>query len=97
MYRNVHIYKALLVAKGFRQVQGVDYDETFSPVAMLESIRIILAIAAYFDYEIWQMDVKTTFLNENPTEDVYMTQPEGSTFKSIRIILAIAAYFDYEI
>ncbi|MBJ4058719.1 hypothetical protein JGD43_25720, partial [Salmonella enterica subsp. enterica serovar Goldcoast] len=49
---NVHIHKARLVAKGFRQVQGVDYDETFSPVAMLKSIRIILAIAAYFDYEI---------------------------------------------
>ena len=49
---NVQIYKARLVAKGFRQVQGVDYDETFSPVAMLKSIRIILAIAAYFDYEI---------------------------------------------
>jgi hypothetical protein len=43
----VHIYKARLVAKGFRQVQGVDYDETFSPVAILKSIRIILAIAAY--------------------------------------------------
>jgi hypothetical protein len=50
---NVHIYKARLVAKGFRQVQGVDYDETFSLLAMLKSIRIILAIAAYFDYEIW--------------------------------------------
>lgn len=74
---NVHIYKARLVAKGFRQVQGVDYDETFSPVAMLKSIRIILAIAAYFDYEIWQMDVKTAFLNGNLTEDVYMIQPEG--------------------
>ena len=49
---NVHIHKARLVAKGFRQVQGVDYDETFSPVAMLKSIRIILAIATYFDYEI---------------------------------------------
>ena len=49
---NVHIHKARLVAKCFRQVQGVDYDETFSPVAMLKSIRIILAIAAYFDYEI---------------------------------------------
>jgi hypothetical protein len=73
---NVHIHKARLVAKGFRQVQGVDYDETFSPVAMLKSIWIILAIAAYFDYEIWQMDVKTTFLNGNLTEDVYMTQPE---------------------
>jgi hypothetical protein len=60
---NVHIHKARLVAKGFRQVQAVDYDETFSPVVMLKSIRIILAIAAYFNYEIWQMDVKTTFLN----------------------------------
>jgi hypothetical protein len=67
---NVHIHKARLVAKGFRQVQGVDYDETFSAVAMLKSIRIILAIAAYFDYEIWQMDVKTAFLNGNLTEDV---------------------------
>ena len=74
---NVHIYKAWLVAKGFRQVQGVDYDETFSPVAMLKSLRIILSIAAYFDYEIWQMDVKTTFLNGNLTEDVYIMQPEG--------------------
>jgi hypothetical protein len=50
---NVHIYKARLVAKGFWQVQGIDYDETFSPVATLKSIRIILAIAAYFDYDIW--------------------------------------------
>ena len=44
--------KARLIAKGFRQVQGVDYDETFSPVAMLKSVWIILAIVAYFDYEI---------------------------------------------
>ena len=69
--------KARLVAHGFRQVQGVDYDETFSPIAMLKSVQIILDIAAYFDYEIWQMDVKTDFLNGNLTEDVYMMQPEG--------------------
>ena len=69
---NLSIHKARLVAKGFRQVQGVDYDETFSPVAMLRSVRILLAIAAYFDYEIWQMDVKTAFLNGNLKEDVYM-------------------------
>ena len=74
---NVYIHKARLVAKGFKQIHGIDYDETFSPVAMLKSIRIILAIAAYFDYEIWQMDVKTAFLNGNLNEDVYMTQPEG--------------------
>jgi hypothetical protein len=61
-----------LSLKWFRQVPGVDYDETFSLVAMLKSIRIILAIAAYFDYEIWQMDVKTAFLNGNLDEDMYM-------------------------
>jgi hypothetical protein len=72
MDRNVHVYKARLVVKGFRQVQGIDYDETFSLVAMLKSIWIILAIAIYFDYEIWQMNVKTTFLNGNLEEDVYM-------------------------
>ena len=44
---------------------------------MLKSVRIVLAIAAYFDYEIWQMDVKTAFLHGNLTEDVYMIQPEG--------------------
>ena len=74
---NITIHKARLVAKGFTQVPGVDYDETFSPVAMLRSVRILLAIAAYFDYEIWQMDVKTAFLNGNLKEDVYMIQPEG--------------------
>jgi hypothetical protein len=74
---NVTIYKARLVTKGFRQIQGVDYDETFSPVAMLKSVRIMLAIAAFFDYEIWQMDVKTVFLNGNIEEELYMVQPKG--------------------
>ncbi|KAK8534679.1 hypothetical protein V6N12_057323 [Hibiscus sabdariffa] len=74
---NVQTYKGRLVAKGFRQIHGVDYDETFSPVAMIKSIRILLAIAAFHDYEIWQMDVKTAFLNRKLEEDVYMTQPEG--------------------
>ena len=60
---NVTIYKARLVAKGFWQVQGVDYDETFSPIVMLKSVWIMLAIAAFYNYEIWQMDVKTAFLN----------------------------------
>ena len=74
---NVQTYKGRLVAKGFCQIQGVDYDETFSPVAMIKSIRILLAIAAFHDYEIWQMDVKTAFLNGKLEEDVYMIQPEG--------------------
>ena len=54
---NMTTYKARLVAKGFTQIHGIDYDETFSPVAMFKSIGIILAIAAFYDYEIWQMDV----------------------------------------
>ena len=78
----VETYKARLVAKGYRQKEGIDYDETFSPVAMLKSIRILLAIAAYYDYEIWQMDVKTAFLNGELKEDVYMTQPKGYTSMS---------------
>ena len=74
---NVHTYKVRLVVKDFRQTHGIDYNETFSPIAILKSIRILLAVTAYYDYEIWQMDVKTTFLNGNLLEDVYMTQPEG--------------------
>ena len=70
-------FKSRLVAKGFKQTHGIDYDETFSPVVMLKSIRILLAIVACNDYEIWQMDVKTTFLNGNLLKDVYMTQPKG--------------------
>ncbi|KAK8708347.1 hypothetical protein V6N13_059389 [Hibiscus sabdariffa] len=74
---NVQTYKGRLVAKGFRQIHGIDNDETFSPVAMFKSIRILLAIATFHDYEIWQMDIKTAFLNGKLEEDVYMTQPEG--------------------
>ncbi|GJY24322.1 retrotransposon protein, putative, ty1-copia subclass [Tanacetum coccineum] len=58
----VHTYKARLVAKGCTQTYGIDYEETFSPVADIRAIRILIAIAAYYDYEIWQMDVKTAIL-----------------------------------
>ncbi|GJR78054.1 retrotransposon protein, putative, ty1-copia subclass [Tanacetum coccineum] len=73
----VHTYKARLVAKGYTQTHGIDYEKTFSPVAKIKSIRIMLAIVAFHDYEIWQMDVKTAFLNGKLTEDVFMAQPEG--------------------
>ena len=82
MEGNVITYKARIVAKGYRQRQGIDYDETFSPVAMLKSIRILLAIVAHHDYEIWKMDVKMTFLNGNLLEEVYLTQPEGFIFEN---------------
>ncbi|GJZ53298.1 retrotransposon protein, putative, ty1-copia subclass [Tanacetum coccineum] len=59
----VHTYKARLVAKGYTQTPRIDYEETFSPVADIRAIRILIVIAAYYDYEIWQMDIKTVFLN----------------------------------
>ncbi|KAA0063354.1 gag/pol protein [Cucumis melo var. makuwa] len=68
----VQTFKARLVAKGYTQVEEVDYEETFSLVAMLKSIRIFLSITAYFDYETWQMDVKTAFFNGNLEETIYM-------------------------
>ncbi|GKC64651.1 retrotransposon protein, putative, ty1-copia subclass [Tanacetum coccineum] len=74
---NVYTFKARLVAKGYTQTYDVDYGETFSPVADIRAIRILLAIAAFYDYEIWQIDVKTAFLNGHLSGDVYMVQLEG--------------------
>ena len=74
-------YKVRLVAEGYRQRQGIDYDETSSSVAMLKSKRILLVIVSHCDYEIWKIDVTTAFLNGNLFEEVYMTQPGGFTWK----------------
>ena len=75
--RKVETFKARLVAKGFTQKEGIDYEETFSPVAMLKFIRILLSIVVCLDYEIWHIDVKTAFLNSNLEEDIYIQQLEG--------------------
>ena len=72
----VETYKVHLIAKGYCQRYGIDYDEIFSPVVMLKSIQIMFAIAAHLDYEIWQIDVKTAFLNGELEEEVYMIQHE---------------------
>ena len=64
------------MAKGYTQKEGFNYEETFSPVAMIKSIRILLSITGHMDYEIWQMDVKTTFLNGSLDETIYMAQAE---------------------
>ncbi|KAJ9536009.1 hypothetical protein OSB04_un000825 [Centaurea solstitialis] len=69
--------KARLVAKGYRQQEGIDYDQTFAPVARLEAIRMFLAYAAYKDFTVFQMDVKTAFLYGHLKEEVCVSQPEG--------------------
>lgn len=70
-------YKARLVAQGFNQREGVDYNETFAPVVKFNSVRILLSIAATLDLDIQQMDVKTAFLYGELVEEIYMKQPEG--------------------
>ncbi|GKC07017.1 retrovirus-related pol polyprotein from transposon TNT 1-94 [Tanacetum coccineum] len=69
--------KARLVAQGYNQQEGIDYDETYAPVARLESIRILLAIACANDFKLYQMDVKISFLNGFINEEVYVAQPPG--------------------
>ncbi|KAJ9561525.1 hypothetical protein OSB04_006685 [Centaurea solstitialis] len=69
--------KARLVAKGYSQQEGIDYDETFAPVARIEAIRIFLAYAAHKNIKVFQMDVKSAFLNGVLHEEVYVEQPEG--------------------
>ena len=70
-------YKARLVVKGYSQKEAIDFKETFSPMSTKDSFRVIMAIVAHFDLELHQMDVKTTFLNGDLDEDVYMEQPTG--------------------
>ncbi|GJW26054.1 retrovirus-related pol polyprotein from transposon TNT 1-94 [Tanacetum coccineum] len=69
--------KARLVARGYRQEEGIDFEESFTPVARLEAIRIFLVFAAHMNMVVYQMDVKTAFLNGNLREEVYVSQPDG--------------------
>ena len=69
--------KARLVAKGYSQAEGIDYDETYAPVARLEAIRMFLAFAAHSNFKVYQMDVKSAFLNGELDEEVYLEQPPG--------------------
>ncbi|GJZ77523.1 retrovirus-related pol polyprotein from transposon TNT 1-94 [Tanacetum coccineum] len=69
--------KALLVAQGFRQEEGIDFEESFTPVARIEAIRIFVANAAHKNITIYQMDVKTAFLNGELKRELYVSQPEG--------------------
>ena len=74
---NIVKHKARLVAKGYAQRHGVDYEEVFAPVARLETVRLVLALAAQGKWEVHHMDVKSAFLNDDLQEEVYVTQPPG--------------------
>ena len=73
-------YKARLVEKCFSLVQGVDYHETFTPVAKMDSIRLVLVISAYKHWEVHHMDVKSTFLHGYIHDEIYMKHPKGYIF-----------------
>nr|GFC61123.1 ribonuclease H-like domain, reverse transcriptase, RNA-dependent DNA polymerase [Tanacetum cinerariifolium]GFC61134.1 ribonuclease H-like domain, reverse transcriptase, RNA-dependent DNA polymerase [Tanacetum cinerariifolium] len=73
---NIIKYKARLVAKGYVQEQGIDFDEVFAPVARIETVRLILALAAYHGWQVHHLDVKSAFLHRDLKEEVYVTQPE---------------------
>nr|GFC33876.1 retrovirus-related Pol polyprotein from transposon TNT 1-94 [Tanacetum cinerariifolium] len=73
--------KARLVVVGYSQQDGIDYDETFAPVARIEAIRLFLAYAAHKDFTVFQMDVKTAFLNGILKKEVYVSQPPGFVSK----------------
>jgi Reverse transcriptase (RNA-dependent DNA polymerase)/Retrotransposon gag protein/Integrase core domain/Chromo (CHRromatin Organisation MOdifier) domain/GAG-pre-integrase domain len=79
-------YKARLVAKGYTQRYGIDYEETYAPVAKSTSIRVVLSIGAVLNLEIHQMDVKTAFLNGDLDEEIYMTIPQGIKVSSPELV-----------
>jgi hypothetical protein len=74
---SVEKFKARFLARGFTHKEGIDYDETFSHVAMYTSIRVIIALASILGWKLHQMDVKTTFLNGKIEQDVFVEQPDG--------------------
>src|ERR1700735_5621668 len=75
--RNVIRNKARLVAQGYSQEEGIDYDETYAPIARLKSIRLLLAYTYFIDFKLYQMDVKSAFLNGFIKEEGYVEQPPG--------------------
>ena len=69
--------KSRLVVQGYNQEEGIDYDETFAPIVRMEAIRIVIAFAAFMGFKLYQMDVKSAFLNRDLKEEVFVKQTSG--------------------
>ncbi|KAJ4713080.1 Retrovirus-related Pol polyprotein from transposon TNT 1-94 [Melia azedarach] len=91
---NMERYKARLVTKGFTQKEGIDYKETFSPISSKDFFRIIMALMAHSNIELHQIDVKTTFLNGDIDETVYMVQLENFVLGDPRNMVIISFNFE---
>ena len=86
-------YKARIVAQGFSQIEGIDYDETFAPVAKFASLRVILALAAERDLEVHQMDVKLAYLNGELKEEIFMEAPPGFEIPAGMVLRLVKAVY----
>ena len=82
------------MVQGYNQEEGIDYEETFTPVARIEAIRILIAFAAHMEFKLYQMDVKSAFLNGYLKEKVYVMQPPGLKIMIFQIMfLNLTKYF----
>ncbi|KAA0037814.1 gag-pol polyprotein [Cucumis melo var. makuwa] len=86
---NVTKNKARLVAQGYAQVEGIDFDETFAPVARLEAIRLLLGISCIHKFKLYQMDVKSAFLNGYLNKEVFVAQPKGFVYKLNKVLYGL--------
>jgi len=88
-------HRAHLVAKGFSQTKGIDYEETFAPVARLDSLHLLLAIAAHWDLDTHHIDIKLAYLNGDLDKKIYINQPKGFTVtgKENRVCLLKTALY----
>ena len=92
---NVERYKVCIVAKDFTQNEGINFKETFSPVSTKDSFKIIMALVAHFDLELYYMDVKTMFLNSDIEETIYMVQPKNFVFGDSKNVVCKLKKFIY--